>query len=135
MRIYVAGKYGPNTNARVREVHTQLRAAGHVITYDWTGDEQVSTQQAMNDLNGVLTADAFVLIAESHDVTYTGSLVELGIALGIGLPIYLLGDALMTSRDRQESCIFMHLPQIAKGEAAFTADLLDGGLGDEHLRS
>lgn len=113
----------------------QLIKAGHTITYDWTADEQVSTQQAMNDLNGVLTADAFVLIAESHDVTYTGSLVELGMALGIGLPSYLLGDALMTSRERQGSCIFVHLPQIVKGEVAFTADLLDGGLGDEHIRS
>lgn len=113
----------------------QLIKAGHTITYDWTADEQVSAQQAMSDFNGVLTADAFVLIAESHDVVYTGSLVELGMALGIGLPSYLLGDALMTSRERQGSCIFVHLPQIVKGEVAFTADLLDGGLGDEHIRS
>lgn len=135
MRIYVAGKYSPATNARVREIHAMLIAAGHTITHDWTADSEVSTTQAMNDLNGVLTADAFVLVAESHDVVYCGAVAELGMALAIGLPVYVLGDALDTKRDVQGSCIFMKLPTLNRGEAVFKRDLIDGFLSDEHDRS
>lgn len=138
MRVYVAGKWGSDTIARVREVQDQLIGAGHTITYDWTtdqGDGSGTSSQAMNDMTGVLTADVFVLVAEAHDVVYCGAVAELGMALAIGLPVYVLGNALDTKRDVQGTCIFMKLPTLNRGEAALKADLLDGGLGDEHIRS
>lgn len=135
-RVYVAGKFGVETNKRVKEVQAELRAAGHRITFDWTNDQQSdgNATQAMNDMMGVLNADVFVLIAEDHTVVYNGAVCELGMAIAAGLPIYVLGNALDTRREGvQGPCIFMRLPQILR-EDAYRADLLEDGLGDEHKR-
>lgn len=128
MRIYVAGKWAPDTITRVREVQAELIAAGHQITYDWTTDTlPLSSQQAINDLHGVLGADVFVLVAE-QDVPYCGALVELGMAIGAGLPTYVLGTAL------DDRCIFLLLGTIRRDEA-YRADLLNGHLEGWHARS
>ncbi len=86
MRIYVAGKYeeGP----RIRRIMDALEAQGHTITYDWTQNEQVSSEQAKLDYYGVVNAEALVLIAE-YDLRYAGALVEMGIALGLGKHVYV----------------------------------------------
>jgi nucleoside 2-deoxyribosyltransferase len=123
MRVYVAGKYGDTTNPRVQEIQNELRAAGHKITYDWTSDAQEGTNQAMADMNGVLTADAFVLVTEEHAVVYCGAICELGMALASGIPVYVIGDALDTKRDVQGACIFMKVPAIMR-EDAYRTDLL-----------
>lgn len=133
MRVYVAGKYSPATNERVREVQAALIAAGHTITYDWTRDEVVGATQAINDMTGVLTADVFVLVAEAHDVVYCGAVAELGMALASGLPVYVLGDALDTKRSIQGSCIFLKLAQIRRADA-YQTDLIDGRLDPSHAR-
>ncbi len=106
MRIYVASKF--EEQERVREVMGQLVAAGHVITYDWTTNEQISPEQARKDVMGVFSADALVLIAEK-DLNYCGALVEFGMALTREIPIYVLGSAL------DDRCIFMRLPNLIRG--------------------
>ncbi len=105
MRIYVASKY--EEKAYVSEIMDALRKAGHVITYDWTTNEQVNEAQARADMNGVRSAEALVLIAEK-DLNYCGALVELGIALGLRIPIFVVGKAL------NDRCIFMRLPEIRR---------------------
>jgi hypothetical protein len=120
MRIYVAAKYAPEPILRAREVMAQLIMVGHVITYNWTTNEQVNAQQARYDMEGVLSAHALVLIAE-QDLRYTGMLVEFGMALGAGIPVYVLGDAL------DDRCIFMKLPHIHRG--------IDVLLGRGHLHT
>lgn len=126
MRCYVAGKYGPSTIARVREVHAALVAAGHTITYDWTTDEVAGPTQAINDMTGVLTADVFVLIAE-EDVAYCGAVAELGMALASGIPVYVLGTAL------DDRCIFLKLAQIRR-DADYQTDLIEGQIDPSHAR-
>lgn len=107
MRVYVAGKW--EEKARVREVQQQLRDAGHVITHDWTSEEEVGITQehAVNDKNGVLTADAFIGIFEK-DLRYSGALSEMGIAIAKGIPIHILGDAINNN-------IFLMLPEVRRG--------------------
>ena len=100
MKVYVASKFENRT--RVQEVMAQLVTAGHEITYDWTRNSQVSSIQAEADLDGVLDADALVLIVED-DLPYRGALVEFGIALGAGIPVFVMGNAL------DERCIFFKL--------------------------
>jgi hypothetical protein len=85
----------------------QLLEAGHTITYDWTVCDTFSTEQATNDMNGVMTADALIFIAEK-DLQYRGAYVEFGIAIARGIPIYVLGPY-------ADSCIFIKLPQIHRG--------------------
>ncbi len=106
MRVYVATKYEEKT--RATQVATILEAAGHSITYKWWFNEQVSPEQARKDVMGVLSADALVLIAEK-DLNYCGALVELGIAIGAELPIFVIGSAL------DDRCIFMRLPNLLRG--------------------
>jgi hypothetical protein len=112
MRVYVAAKY--ENRDRASDIMALLRKARHTITYDWTQNEQVSADQAVADYNGVMTAEAFVLVAE-EDAAFCGALVELGIALGRGIPCYVIGHAL------DERCIFLKLPQLRRH---FERDLL-----------
>lgn len=105
MKIYVAAKW--EDRPRAREVMGQLIAAGHVITHDWTWVDQVTTLQAALDKRGVMDAETLVFVAE-QDLRYTGALVELGIAIGRGIPCYIIGPAI-------DHCIFLHLPQIHRG--------------------
>lgn len=104
MRIYVAAKW--ELRARAQDVMHDLVQFRHTITYDWTVVEQESAVQAVKDAEGVQTADVLVLIAE-EDVPYAGALVELGIAIGCGIPVFVLGTAPITRR-----CIFMKHPLV-----------------------
>jgi nucleoside 2-deoxyribosyltransferase len=105
LRIYVATKW--EESARARQVMVDLVFAGHTITYDWTQAEQFSEDQAMKDKFGVMSADALVFIAEK-DRAYSGALVEFGIAVARGIPIYILGPYI-------DQCIFTLLPQVHRG--------------------
>ena len=120
LRVYVASKW--ENKQRVREIMYMLQAVGHEITYDWTTCEVSNRQQAILDLRGVADADVFVGIFE-QEASYKGALVELGAALALGKPVYILGDASVT-RD----CIFLKHPHVRRGENAFVRDLLGGHL-------
>ena len=85
----------------------RLIDAGHTITFDWTTAEQFCKEQAVLDKQGVMTADALVFIAEK-DLRYCGALVELGMAVARGIPIYVIGEAI-------NGCIFITLPQVVRG--------------------
>ncbi len=102
MRVYVATKY--ENRVRAQEVMELLRELGHEITYDWTTNEQVSAQQAALDAQGVATADALIFIAEEA-YAYAGAYVEMGIAIGRGIPVLVLGHAI-------DACIFTKLPNV-----------------------
>ncbi len=102
MRIYVATKW--EEKDRAREVMADLRHKGHTITYDWTRCEQFSAEQARNDVMGVMTADALVLIAEKP-LAYKGAYVEFGIAVARNIPIYLIGTGM-------DECIFTQLANV-----------------------
>lgn len=108
-RIYVAAKWEEKDEAR--QVMSQLEAHGHTITYDWTSCLLADLAQAQADLKGVLDADAFVGIFE-RDLPYCGALVEFGMALGRGIPCYLIGHAIDVERGR---CIFTQLPNVTHG--------------------
>lgn len=91
-RIYVAGK--ETHRADVAEVMRALRNAGHEITRDWTGlpphndDLAIMTKYASGDLEAVRRADVLVLLPRAD---LSGANVELGAALILGKPCYLLG--------------------------------------------
>lgn len=102
-RVYVAGKF--EDSERVREVQAELRDLGHEITYDWTRQAQVSVEQARADISGVMTADFLVMVLEK-EYPYKGTWVEMGIAIGGGLPIFVLGSAWAKEN------IFLRLPSV-----------------------
>lgn len=116
MDIYVSGKW--EERPRVREVMFDLTSAGHHITYDWTICEVADINSAIADLRGVLDADAYVGVFEK-DLPYKGALIEMGVALGMGIPIYIIGDALNLS-----NCIFLYHPNVHVGYNSYVKDLL-----------
>ncbi len=104
--IYVAGKW--QERERIRGIHRALRGLGHKITVDWTGHEEDDTEfpsgYAVEDVRGVQNADLFIgLFANKHE--YKGALVEMGVALGLNIPVYIIGHAI-------DSCVFSAHPLV-----------------------
>jgi hypothetical protein len=110
MKLYVATSF---LNAPMAEkVMEQLRAAGCVITYDWTpyakaecltlvpGDLEAI---ALAEVNGVSAAEALVFLAPGR----LGAHTELGVALGLGIPVVLVGTA-----EQRGECVFHHHPLV-----------------------
>lgn len=80
MRVYVAGKLKAKEEIQVAQ--EQVRTAGHEISYDWTRYKGTSPNEAADlDLNGVLTADAVIILFTDPKHPYRGSFTELGAAL------------------------------------------------------
>ena len=94
--IYVATKWENREYAR--RIMNALEERGHVITYDWTQQEQESTEQAASDVWGVQLADVLLILANT-DAAYKGTYVELGVALGLFKRVLLVGDGL-------DACLF-----------------------------
>lgn len=112
MKIYVAGKYSDRD--RVRYIHQNLKEMGHEITVDWTNHDiypndataERLSQFAQDDVRGVKEADLYIGLM-TIPFEYKGAWVEMGLALGKGIPIYIIGNA-------GDSCIFMHHPLVWK---------------------
>lgn len=99
MRIYIAAPWTHKTDAA--RVASLLETAGHTITKRWwehcevpgyltadhSNDDEL-TEQALQDIDGVLTADVFVLLNYEKS---EGKAVETGIALAVGIPIIVVG--------------------------------------------
>lgn len=105
MRVYVAAKW--EDRERAREVMWRLERSGHTVTYDWTrGPEDLSAAQALIDIDGVRRAEALVFLAD-RKYAFMGALVEFGVAVERGIPIYLVGGHI-------DACIFTYLPQVER---------------------
>jgi hypothetical protein len=130
--VYVAASF--EQSQQVRDVYKSLAAAGHIVTLDWTSHKEVrklkSTSEkvrlaksyAIDDVNGVIAADVFVLLTGPRKST--GAHIELGIALGDeSKQIYLVGKII-------EDHIFYHHPKIKWAE---NIEALIKALGDEQL--
>ena len=113
MLVYVAGKW--EDKERVRAVMEELIATGHRVTHDWTTEEGSDsyTERALNDLRGVWFADALVIVAVNTELPYRGTLVELGAALALGKPVYVIGGkGWFTSEKDETGMIFTSHPLV-----------------------
>lgn len=83
MKIYLAGKWSEKHVAR--EKMNDLEKLGHTITHDWTSyesDPDNSLQDmADHDVNGVMSADAYIGTFDDPKYAYRGTFTELGVAL------------------------------------------------------
>jgi len=108
MKIYVAAEY--RNREIVRNIHKELRQLGHEITCDWTDSspyEPISVR-AQNDVKGVRDAELLIIFMPvPHD--YTGTWVEMGIALGGDIPVYIIGRV-------SESFVFVNHPLVSSFE-------------------
>jgi nucleoside 2-deoxyribosyltransferase len=111
MKFSVSGKIGSDND--VKSVMKALKDAGHQITFDWTTVEHLrpydensfaSREVAIKEAKGVKDADIFVLIAHNKGV---GMYVELGIAIGVGIPIRVVTNI-------ESRTMFFHHPLIKR---------------------
>lgn len=122
MKIYLAG---PWIHRDVMEtIATKLESLGATITHRWWNTEtdgrtltdRDHAYHAWLDENGVMEADAVLVI---NSTSSEGKAVEQGIALGLGIPIFIVG-----TRGEHSKNIFHYLsryvwcPTIEEGIAA-----------------
>ena len=126
--IYVAGKW--DEKAHVRTVQKTLTDAGHDVISVWTQSKDTTSEnglrnQALIDYCSLQECDVLVM-ALVNEEKYTSSspnrYVEMGIALGRQIPIYILGAA-------REDEMFHRLPWIKKVEHVNDLVLHLGGGG------
>lgn len=104
MKFYVASKF--ENQKVVGDIIQRLTEKGHVNTFDWRGNEELSEITAIEDFNGVYQAD-FIVGVFTENYAYKGAICEVGMALAWNKKIYILGDWL-------DKMIFMQLPNITK---------------------
>lgn len=104
MKFYIATKF--QNFDRVQEIRIYLESLGYSITYDWSRATVSDMAQAQLDVRGVREADFIVGIFE-QDYKYKGAIAEVGMAIALGKPVFILGDWL-------DGMIFMKLPTVFK---------------------
>ncbi len=118
MNIYVAG--GLELIDVARKLITFLAAVpGITITYDWTQHGSVQglgpgryREVATREAQGVLDADLVIAIPGGK-----GTHVEMGIAIGRGIPIMLLDpNSLLWKTDLTRDCVFHFHPLVSRIE-------------------
>ena len=111
MKIFVSGKVGEEGN--VRAVMKLLQEAGHELTFDWTKidhlrpyDENVAAcrETAIKESRSIKDADVLIVLAHERGV---GMYVELGIAIGSGIPVRVVTDV-------ESRTMFFHHPLVKK---------------------
>lgn len=111
MKLYVAGKFGDKE--KIAAAIKKLEALGHTITHNWTLDHKFrgKNEEAQADASGVMKAEALVVFMDDINYPYRGSWTEIGIALGSGIPIYMV-----TTSEFQigQKNVFFHHPSIKK---------------------
>lgn len=106
MKIYIAGRY--DRHPEFRSYRARLEAIGHEVTSRWIDPTQhlavalSDWQRATDDLEDLAGAD-IVLMFTGGTPGGAGRWVELGYALALGRPVWLIG-----TREN----MFHQLPQI-----------------------
>jgi nucleoside 2-deoxyribosyltransferase len=111
MKVYLAGKW--EERDKCKYLMNKLIEAGFEITCDWTnhvnppeGEEYKLSGYAYADIKGVQDADCLIFYAVfPHN--YRGAFVEMGAALGLGKPVYVIGHGI-------DGCIFLYHNHVMK---------------------
>lgn len=117
MKIYIAAPWIHRDT--MPAIATELESYGATITHKWweTESDKVRTVEdhqwnAYQDKVGVQTADAVLVI---NSASSEGKAVEQGIALGLGIPIFIVG-----TRGEHSKNIFHYLSGPSSHQSGFT---------------
>jgi hypothetical protein len=125
MKIYVAARL--HDKERVLDLHTKLRELGHEISHDWTTHQNIkpylnnlelAKSYAALDIQGVSSADIFVLL--THAEIGAGSSGELGAA--IALNVALGKPEVFVVGEHSENNLFYYHPIVTR--LTYPAELL-----------
>jgi len=115
MKFYIATKL--ENHLEHNRIRDWLVARGHSVTYDWTphgpvfrsGLDRIS-EIACLETNGVREADAVIVLWPGGRGTH----VELGIAIGTGIPVVFWSSVEEHHEATQETCAFYHHPLVRR---------------------
>ncbi|WP_395739319.1 hypothetical protein [Prosthecobacter sp.] len=115
MKYYIATKL--ENHAKHNLLMHSLSMLGHECTYDWTKHGPVYShgllrvrEVATLETQGVLDADMVIVLWPSGRGTH----VELGIALGAGIPVHFISDVDGHHEATAETCAFYHHPLVTR---------------------
>jgi len=133
MKFYIGS--GFNYIEKVRKIAQRLYELGHTVTENWWDrvyqsdeDEKVDTfdlkqvfeayswdeffshpevaQTFLQDFEGVMNAHIFLYVSGDEPKKFNGATAEYGIAIGRGIPTYLIGEL-------ETSCLFYPLVKVS----------------------
>lgn len=111
-KIYLAARY--SRIEEMQDYRAQLQSLGYAVTSRWVdgnhrmspgpGADAASQLFAIEDRTDVLAAELVIVFAEKQRTpTRGGRMVEMGIALGAGIPVICVGE---------HENVFFHLPEV-----------------------
>jgi hypothetical protein len=106
---YVASGYTLRRSVEFRRALQVVQELGYLLSYRWWENEESTTEKAMEDLVGVMRADILVVVMPYANFIYRGTWVEIGAALALNKPVYIVGDV------PDSQCIFFLLPNVHRG--------------------
>ncbi|MCA0987078.1 nucleoside 2-deoxyribosyltransferase [Guptibacillus algicola] len=121
MKFYIASSF--QNKAQVQELRDLLKGEGFVHTYDWTLNERAATFSDLEkigsaELDAVRDSDFLVVLLPGGKGTH----IEMGIALGLDIPVYLYTEEKIT--DPVTSSSFYHTSGVTVCTGTLT-DLLN----------
>jgi hypothetical protein len=111
VKFFVSGKIGEESN--VKQAIEILRESGHDVTFDWTSiphlrpyeeNADAARDAAIQESQAVKNSNVLLLIPHEKGV---GMYVELGIAIGVGIPIRIITTS-------ESNTMFFHHPLVKK---------------------
>jgi nucleoside 2-deoxyribosyltransferase len=127
MKFYVASSFA--NKDKVQRVSSVLSELGYIHTYDWTRNDRASTLGQLQEIGelekrAVMESDFLVALLPAGK----GSHIEMGIAIGLDKPVYVLSPN-EDVYDFSLTSTFYHLPQVRLiiGEIEELISVLKGG--------
>lgn len=107
MNFYMISKF--STKDIIREKIKEVEKIGFKVTHNWTLEKNYSKEkstQVEQDINGVINSDFVIAIIDNPKYHYRGSFAEIGCALGLDKPVYLVTNNLEEGSARH--CFLFH---------------------------
>ncbi|TCI22963.1 group-specific protein [Exiguobacterium sp. SL-9] len=110
MHFYIGYRF--SNIEQVRALHNHLINDGHTHTYDWTTNDRATSLEDLraigtSELEAITASDFVVILLPAGNSSH----VELGIALGAGVTVFI-HDAKNRFDDFETTSTFYHLPHV-----------------------
>lgn len=110
IKFYIASSFA--NKEKVRAAADSLKEYGYIQTFDWTANLRAASIDELKsygelERRAVLESDFLVVLLPAGK----GSHIEMGIAIGQGLPVYLVSET-EEFFDFDVTSTFYHIPQV-----------------------
>ena len=112
MHFYIGSRFA--NIERVRELRDTLLSQGHTHTYDWTTNDRATTLENLraigtSEFETIKASDFVIILLPAGNSSH----IELGIALGAGVPVFV-HDATNRFDDVETTSTFYHLNHVVQ---------------------